>query len=464
MGTILHGGDVYLITEYMEGGTLWKLLSAKAKPLPWLTRVNISIDVARAITYLHARNIIHRDLKCRNLLIDRNIRVKVCDFGLCRETNPEQQKFMTKSGTDEWMAPEVILGNPYNAKADSFSFGMVLFEILTREKPPPRDPMRGFELDPNEISAALPTDCPPDLRQLTLDCIQSDQNARPGFKDIMDRLFKLRDRLKPPKKAKEGDSSTLPANFMVHSYQPDILPPPEAMVLPPMTPRTEAQLMATSTMPPPPADAGASSKRPATGAPKRVFKKTVTEVPADGGPVPPGSPTLAPLLDTIPPPTAAAEASEPASDKMSKKDRRKSTKLLQSEIQAAELPPPPMASGPGASLSLPPPPLPDEKEHKPKRKSEKRPKKELDRAVSPPPNHPAPPPLAAPPPALAGPSALAPPPALSTATPPSPAAAVIPKLPSSMANVPVLQSSRGTSSTAAAGLPPPPTSLLPPPL
>jgi serine/threonine protein kinase len=486
MGTIHHESDVYLITEYMEGGTLWKLLNNKAKPLPWLTRVNIAIDVARAITYLHARNIIHRDLKCRNLLIDRNIRVKVCDFGLCREANPEQQKFMTKSGTDEWMAPEVILGNPYNAKADSFSFGMVLFEIITREKPPSRDPMRGFELDPAEISAALPADCPPELRVMTLDCIKSDQNARPGFKEIMDRLFKLRDRLKPPKKPKEGaDFSSLPPNFSTH-HSPEILPPPEPLTLPPITPRTEAALL--SALPPPP-DPSTSAKRPPSA--KRVFKKTVTELPDPG--VATNSPPTAmapPPLD-FPPnlPQMGVPESPLDTEKSSKRERRKSAKLTSSDLIAhASTPdlPPPMGAL-SSSLNLPPPPV-DEQQKDKKRKSEKRKdKKDVERAVSPPPvMHPPPmhpPPISSslpqplpnapapvstpsnlPPPSMSVPQQHPPvmhsipppqamaPPVMPTSSPPPPAAAapvpVIPKLPA-LANIPVVGAPRTVAASPA---------------
>jgi serine/threonine protein kinase len=170
MGICKEGTDIYVITEYVEGGTLWKLVKNKAKALTWLTRVSFALDVSKAIAYLHARNIIHRDLKCKNLLVDKTLHVKVCDFGLSRDTGENEQKFMTKAGTDRWMAPEVILGNPYNVKADSFSFGMTLYELVCRAKPPERHPMNGYHVETAELLAQIPPDCPPELKQLMLEC------------------------------------------------------------------------------------------------------------------------------------------------------------------------------------------------------------------------------------------------------------------------------------------------------
>lgn len=97
----------------------------------------IMLQVARALHFMHARGLIHRDLKSSNVLVTRDFSVaKLTDFGVSRKALGEQESEMTATtGTFQWMAPEVIAGENYNSKADVYSFGVMLNELLTGKAP-----------------------------------------------------------------------------------------------------------------------------------------------------------------------------------------------------------------------------------------------------------------------------------------------------------------------------------------
>ncbi|POM70243.1 LOW QUALITY PROTEIN: TKL/MLK protein kinase [Phytophthora palmivora] len=125
--------DLCVVMEYMEGGDLRALLAlyeAQGHELGFdHTKVTIALHVAHALTYLHslAPLVLHRDLKSKNILLSSDLQAKITDFGISRE---RADTTMTGGvGTSLWMAPEVMLGQRYDDKADIFSFGVVLSEL-----------------------------------------------------------------------------------------------------------------------------------------------------------------------------------------------------------------------------------------------------------------------------------------------------------------------------------------------
>jgi len=141
MGLCIETDDMYIITEFITGGDLRSKLKDKSFEMDWKLRIEILRDIALAMNYLHSKSIMHRDLKSHNLLVGENWKVKVCDFGLARSAPSEGEEtnnLMTIVGTNEWMAPEVAMGESYDKSADVFSFGMVIYELITRDKPPMR--------------------------------------------------------------------------------------------------------------------------------------------------------------------------------------------------------------------------------------------------------------------------------------------------------------------------------------
>ncbi|KAM7505049.1 hypothetical protein LguiB_003953 [Lonicera macranthoides] len=139
LGYSTEGYERILVYEYMPQGALSKHLfhwkSFKLEPLSWKRRLNIALDVARAMEYLHNlahQSFIHRDLKSSNILLGDDFRAKVSDFGLVKLAPDGEKSVVTRlAGTFGYLAPEYAVTGKITTKADVFSFGVVLMELLT---------------------------------------------------------------------------------------------------------------------------------------------------------------------------------------------------------------------------------------------------------------------------------------------------------------------------------------------
>ncbi|XP_050728348.1 serine/threonine-protein kinase TNNI3K-like isoform X2 [Eriocheir sinensis] len=140
VGACLHDPSQFaIVTEYVAGGSLFSTLHEQKRSIDTLTRYNIALDVARGMHYLHTlpQPIIHRDLNSHNILLSSDCRARVADFGESRFVRNIYEENMTKQpGNLRWMAPEVFTQCTwYSIKADVFSFGLCLWELLASELP-----------------------------------------------------------------------------------------------------------------------------------------------------------------------------------------------------------------------------------------------------------------------------------------------------------------------------------------
>lgn len=134
LGACTKFPNLGLVLEYCPNKSLWNLLKNKNIILHWEDRRRLAIDIAKGMNYLHSFEIpvLHRDLKSLNILIDDSYRPKIADFGW---TRLKADRMTEKIGTFQWMAPEVLKTNTYTEKADVFSFGIILWEMASREPP-----------------------------------------------------------------------------------------------------------------------------------------------------------------------------------------------------------------------------------------------------------------------------------------------------------------------------------------
>ena len=127
----------YIVMEYVEGETLGALI--KRGPLPAEQALSIARQIADALSEAHAHAVIHRDLKPANVMVTTGRRVKVLDFGIAREQSQAADEGGAKPtqvyGTPEDMAPEQFMGSRGDARSDIYSFGALLFELLTGQPP-----------------------------------------------------------------------------------------------------------------------------------------------------------------------------------------------------------------------------------------------------------------------------------------------------------------------------------------
>jgi serine/threonine protein kinase len=129
-----HAGQSFIDMEYVDGVTLRRRLATG--PLPLATAVSYAIQIGDALQEAHAKNIVHRDIKCENIMINSKNMVKVMDFGLAKlKGSLKLTRTSSTVGTLAYMSPEQIQGGEVDARADIFSFGVVLFEMLTGHLP-----------------------------------------------------------------------------------------------------------------------------------------------------------------------------------------------------------------------------------------------------------------------------------------------------------------------------------------
>ena len=122
--------------DFFAGGSVFDWMRARGPPA-LLALLKMGAEVARGMDYLHKRRVVHRDLKAANLLLDDAGCVKIADFGVARLLDAGGGVMTAETGTYRWMAPEIITHAPYDEKADVYSYGILLWELLTGEFFPP---------------------------------------------------------------------------------------------------------------------------------------------------------------------------------------------------------------------------------------------------------------------------------------------------------------------------------------
>nr|URY50821.1 lysin-motif receptor-like kinase LYK2 [Medicago truncatula f. tricycla] len=224
-------GSLFLVYEHIDNGNLGQYLHGTGKePLPWSSRVEIALDSARGLEYIHEHTVpmyIHRDVKSANILIDKNLRGKVADFGLTKLLEVGNSTLHTRLvGTFGYMPPEYAQYGDVSPKIDVYAFGVVLFELISaknavlktgefvaesrglvvlfEEALNQTDPLESLHklVDPR-LREDYPIDSVLKMAQLGRECTKDNPLLRPSMRSIVVSLMSL---LSPSEDC-DGDTS-----------------------------------------------------------------------------------------------------------------------------------------------------------------------------------------------------------------------------------------------------------------
>jgi len=198
------GGTLATVAEFMVNGSLRNVLVRKDRMLDRRKKLIIAMDAAFGMEYLHSKSIVHFDLKCDNLLVNmRDPQRPICkvgDFGLSRIKRNTLVSGGVR-GTLPWMAPELLNGSSsrVSEKVDVFSFGIVLWEILTGEEPYANMHCGAIigGIVNNSLRPQIPETCDPEWRKLMEQCWSANPDFRPSFTEVTDRLRAISALLQP---------------------------------------------------------------------------------------------------------------------------------------------------------------------------------------------------------------------------------------------------------------------------
>jgi serine/threonine protein kinase/tetratricopeptide (TPR) repeat protein len=206
-----HEGQVFIAMEYVEGQTLKEMISGSVgannySPLPIDQIVSIAAQIAAGLAAAHAKGIVHRDVKPQNILVDRDGRVKILDFGLAKLKGVSQlTKESSTLGTVHYMSPEQTLGNDVDQRSDIWSLGVVMYEMLSGKLPFNGDYEQAviysiLNEDPASLEE-LSNRAPPEFCQLVERILSKEPEARPGS---CDRIREMLGKVNPTRLRIEG--------------------------------------------------------------------------------------------------------------------------------------------------------------------------------------------------------------------------------------------------------------------
>jgi NIMA (never in mitosis gene a)-related kinase len=196
--SFIEDNTLNIITEYAEGGDLYQLLQkhrSRRTLVPESELWRIFHEMTSALSYLHMNNIIHRDVKCQNVFLTKNLTVKLGDLGASKLMTAEMQA--TRVGTPLYLAPEMVKQQPYDHKIDIWGLGCILYTLAAKESP-----FVGANLITLGISIInknpknIPGYYSPRLNEVIMNLLQKDPENRPDSKGLS-KFFKEKEEPKP---------------------------------------------------------------------------------------------------------------------------------------------------------------------------------------------------------------------------------------------------------------------------